>query len=194
MSLESKRITKDYYDISNVKIAFLSTYEDRGRRLLKTLLEHSEDESVDFFAVYEDGFFVGYYCLILEGNFAYIQSCNISHMFDFTSYYKKILRHISEKYADYQVVISFPATFEEPEYPHKEDMEDDQIWAQYTELTDTQKVINFFLNSGFYKTDFYNTCNGENFEIFCNRPDFQSYGASNAFSKIFKLIVKLDVE
>lgn len=138
MKLEIKDVfEKNFKDIDKVDRLNRAAFPDEERMDVEDLLDRKKIINVEFFAVYDNNEFIGFFNTMIFKNTAYVLFLAVEEDKRSRGYGSEILKLILEKYKDYQVIL---------------DLEVQDETAENAEQRKSRKA--FYLRNGYVETGY----------------------------------------
>lgn len=165
MSLTIQKVTSYFKDLEKFEELNNEAFPDEERMSIQEMLNLVQSKKIEVSALYDKQQFIGFYVLVIENHIGYILFLAISPEQRSKGYGGKALSLMKKQYPNCQIVLDM------------ETIEDSAPNLQ-------QRILRkqFYLQNGFYETEYLMEYKGLEMEVLCNQKTFQK----NEFETLLK--------
>ncbi|MCU6039277.1 GNAT family N-acetyltransferase [Clostridioides difficile] len=165
MSLTIQKVTSYFKDLEKFEELNNEAFPDEERMSIQEMLNLVQSKKIEVSALYDKQQFIGFYVLVIENHIGYILFLAISPEQRSKGYGGKALSLMKKQYPNCQIVLDM------------ETIEDSTPNLQ-------QRILRkqFYLQNGFYETEYLMEYKGLEMEVLCNQKTFQK----NEFETLLK--------
>lgn len=156
MILQTIAITKDFSDIEKVNFLAKEAFPPDEYLSPDTMIEMSNENNFDFFALYDEDTFVGFMAVKIQKNMSYLFFLAIDPSLRSKGYGSRAIETLKVLYEGYQQVVDF-----------------EMLDETATNNEQRQKRRSFYLRNAYYPTGYGLSYRGVTYEIMCSETDFE---------------------